>query len=911
MKKNIYNIAATKDFHAFLAEKYANEFIDNPLGLSDVLFLVPSRRAVGSLRNAFLQVFNLRPMILPQIKAVSDFDEDELLLKIDDFANVMPAIDKDERLFNFIKLIMTKNNVNLPQAYYLSIELASFLDEANNLGVDLANLENIVADDYAEHVKDMLSFLRIITKSWPNILCEYGKIDASERQSQILALAAKNMNNSKQKIVVAGVSAPFVCIKEFLRTLDNADIYFYGVDMVLPAPDWDVINETHPSFENKMMMEHLGVKRSDMINVFEPSKKEEFVSELMRPAITSEKWQNINQDLITCFNDFNVIEAENMAQEALIIALIIKKHLDENKDVALVSPDRGLSRRVCAELKRFDIEVDDTAGRPLSSTPLGAFMRLILLNVINDCDVVSFLSLIKHPYFADKSFVKEYEKKVLRKKQKDEELSMMANAIKDKLVLPQRASLKEMMSEHIKLCQAFCEKLFVKEEGRVATQLFSEILEKSELIDAIDVAEYQEYFESVLSGAMVRNTYAAHPKVKILGPIEARFNKYDVTIIGACVEGVWPLAANANPWLSESMKKQLGLKTHSYNVGIYSFDFAASLLSKKVYVTHSLKSGGAPQVKSRFLLKLEALGKLLGYKDEKKEEWIYKKVAQIINQPTNNINIEPPAPKPPLYARPQEISASQIEVLIKDPYQIFAKKILGLYMLDDLKQEPDIKDYGTIIHKILEIFYKKYPTVFPQNAKEELLAIGQEVFEQNKLSQELLIFWQEKLNKIVDWLVEVENKYCVDVSKRYSEISASINLANFVVKAKADRIDVLTNGQINIVDYKTGQIKSKSQIYSGYAPQLPAEGIIFEDHLKTDVANLIYWQLGKKQALYNDNLEELFLKAKEQLLALISAYGDEDMPYHSYVDANNMPKFSDYEHLSRFKEWAVKGDLDE
>ena len=40
----------------------------------------------------------------------------------------------------------------------------------------------------------------------------------------------------------------------------------------------------------------------------------------------------------------------------------------EDSQAALITPDRNLARRVGAELARFGIEADDSAGTPLSST---------------------------------------------------------------------------------------------------------------------------------------------------------------------------------------------------------------------------------------------------------------------------------------------------------------------------------------------------------------------------------------------------------------------------------------------------------------------------------------------------------------------------------------------------------------
>ena len=39
-----------------------------------------------------------------------------------------------------------------------------------------------------------------------------------------------------------------------------------------------------------------------------------------------------------------------------------------------MTPDRGLARRVSAHLRRWGIEADDSAGRPLSQTPPGTLL---------------------------------------------------------------------------------------------------------------------------------------------------------------------------------------------------------------------------------------------------------------------------------------------------------------------------------------------------------------------------------------------------------------------------------------------------------------------------------------------------------------------------------------------------------
>src|SRR3546814_2246794 len=65
-------------------------------------------------------------------------------------------------------------------------------------------------------------------------------------------------------------------------------------------------------------------------------------------------------------------EAATPGEEAQAIALALRRALDTpEQTAALVTPDRGLARRVAAHLKRWGIAIDDSAGLPLSRTPAG------------------------------------------------------------------------------------------------------------------------------------------------------------------------------------------------------------------------------------------------------------------------------------------------------------------------------------------------------------------------------------------------------------------------------------------------------------------------------------------------------------------------------------------------------------
>src|SRR3546814_5597351 len=67
------------------------------------------------------------------------------------------------------------------------------------------------------------------------------------------------------------------------------------------------------------------------------------------------------------------------------------------KTAALVTPDRALATRVSAHLKRWGIEADDSAGRPLSELPAGTLLVALAEAAAERFAPVALLALLKHP----------------------------------------------------------------------------------------------------------------------------------------------------------------------------------------------------------------------------------------------------------------------------------------------------------------------------------------------------------------------------------------------------------------------------------------------------------------------------------------------------------------------------------
>lgn len=967
MAENIFNIAQSCSLVDVLAKKFSRIYADNPLELANVLFLLPNRRACVSLRDAFVRDNGLKPSILPQIVPIADADEDEIFLNGSANSEVLrqlpPAIDNYERLFLFTRLIISKPaeyglpEMTFAQAFALAQDLAKLMDVFYNEQLSFDGLKNLVPEQYAVHWQETLNFLQIISKYWPQILQERGLCDMVNRKNALLKAQAEIWQNNKPsgQVVAAGITALFPGLKQLLKTiknLPNGEIYFYGLDKQLEDEAWEQADESHPQYELKQLLEFLQISRFEVKDAVKPhnAAREKLVSEMMRPALSTLEWRSLSADSLPseATENLHLITTEDMGQEASAIAVIMRDTLNTaSKTAALVTTDRNLARRVAAELERWQIKIDDSAGKPLHLTPVGIYLRSILEVLEADFSDSSVLALLKSPFIRLNSDLASVRRRV-----RDYELALRTPAysgikkeipeklLQDVVLLKQtirplaelyanpQADFTALLQTHLQVAEALSgsknvggdKVLWRGDDGRKAAALFSKVLPQLKVLEQIDPKQYAAVLTRLMATETVRPLYGTHPRLKILGPIEARFNQYDVVIIGEVNEGVWPVLPSSDPWMSRPMKKDFGMPLPEKAIGVMAADFCQLMCAPEVYLTRAKRVTGTPMNKSRWLLRLETVLKAYGKEAETLLDYKYTSLARLQDTPAVQDKIVVPAPKPPIESRPRRLSASWLERLICDPYSVFAAKILRLKQLDVPDKDLSFADYGNLIHGILEEFNTKFPQELPSDAREQLINIGLNKFQSAEISAELRAFWWPSFVKTVDWVLAQEAICRPDIKQIYNEVEGQMEFAApagpFIAEARADRLNFNKDGSIDIIDYKTGSIRSNKQVHAGYAPQLPIEGLIAASggfskngrKIPTGKVNkLSYWRLGNKITEITET-DKVLAQTRENLQKLISAFDFETTPYLARPNPKYVPKYSEYDHLERIKEWATEED---
>jgi RecB family exonuclease len=269
-----------------------------------------------------------------------------------------------------------------------------------------------------------------------------------------------------------------------------------------------------------------------------------------------------------------------------------------------------------------------------------------------------------------------------------------------------------------------------------------------------------------------------------------------------------------------------------------------------------------------------------------------------------------PAPIPPTAAQPKSLSVTGITKLIRDPYAVYASKVLRLYPLDPIRQQPDAPLSGTIVHRILEVFIKTRGNETRKAAKDRLMKITDEVLESDAPWPAARRIWRAKVERFADAFLngEEERGTVATVFALEQRGAAKVGSLDVTLTARTDRLDRSDDGMTYVYDYKTGNPPTKgTQQYFDKQLLLTAalvEHAGFKELENTRVAGAYYIGLGSNPAIVAAPLDETNSdETWQDLETLISAYIKGEKGYTSRRAMEKMQYSYDYDHLARFGEW--------
>ncbi len=926
-----------------------------PEAMAQVTLILNTQR----MRERVKAQFQLRgARFLPRLMLVTEVDR---LLPLPPAPPAQPLRRRLE-LAQLLDGLLQTGTTDFPRAalFDLAESLATLMAEMQGEGV---TPDQIAALDVAEHSGHWAR-----TQAFLGIVAEVLKGDAPDAEGRlrrvVLDLAsAWAMLPPKGPVIVAGSTGSrgtTALLMQAVARLPQGAVVLPGFDFDLPDAVWDSMDdaltaEDHPQYRYRKVMEALGVGRDAIQHWTEApapaADRNKLVSLALRPAPITDQWLSEGPklpDLGPATEGLTLIEAPGERAEALAIALILREAAETGTKAALITPDRNLTRRVTAALDRWGIRPDDSAGKPLALSAPGRLLRQVAALFGQRLTVDQALALIKHPLAftgAEAEFgrgqhlilAREYELHLRRRgpvfPTAESVLdwagkSGLARAMRWAEILGTVISGQESVADqpltgflarHLALTEAlargFAEAgsgaLWEKEAGVRARETVQGLQDVADSGGVMSPGDYASLFRSVLDAGEVREAETLHPGIMIWGTLEVRVQGAELVILGGLNDGIWPAAPPPDPWLNRAMRKAAGLLLPERKIGLSAHDFQQGIAAPRVVLTRSLRGADAQTVPSRWVNRLVNLmeglpgrggpGALRLMRDRGKH-WLEMAEAHAAPKAPVASAIRP-SPRPPVAVRPRQLSVTEIQRLIRDPYAIYAKHILKLTPLDPLRPEADPRLRGTVLHKILETYLRE-----GEGGEAALLAIADRVLEAEVAWPLARAIWRARIEKAAPGFLEFSAT--TGGKPVLIEERGAVALAgqDFTLKGKPDRIDMLDDGRLLIIDYKTGDPPGKpeqkhfdKQLYLAAAM---AENGAFKGLDFAEVAKLAYVGVKSDFKVSPVDLEPgEIAQVWEEFKELIAAYGRASRGYTARAAMKLEKSVSDFDHLSRYGEW--------
>jgi ATP-dependent helicase/nuclease subunit B len=947
------HVPASAPFLETLADAMARELRrkDDPFALSDALVLLPNRRGARGLIDAFAERLG-GAALLPTIRPLGDphADDDPDVWGADPITVDLPRpIEPLKRRLLLASLVRRRSEaetgVDDPvRALALADELARLLDSAASVDeVAWERLPRLVEEfELARHWARSAEFLQIVTTFWPEVLKEAELSDPGAHGARLRRLLAARWAEDppKRAIVIAGSTGSLASTRALMRVvarLPRGCVVFPGLDVDLDEGAWSLVGDQHPQFALKGTLAALGVSRSAVAPLAnenaEGRARRVLIREALAPAEKTADWlvrlaaAGGAAFVSAGARGMQTLEAATENEEATAIALILREAVEQGRSAAVVTPDASLARRIESKLARWRIEPSVSHGLPLQETHAGRLIALLCELASDLGNPIALAALVKHPgvrISRDASALAQFEHKGLRGPRRYRSLGQLQGLLSDRpgaagivaSLAQALAPIQNVMNSTEAALAQFCEAIvdsaerlcgdaaWTGRDGDRAAGLLRETIEQGAPLGFVPVRTLPRLVQSLMAGREVPPEQGGDDRVVIWGMLEARLQRRDLMILAGLNEGVWPAPAPEDPFLSRPMRAALGLPALDQRIGLAAHDFAQLANAPRVVLTRSLRRDGAPTLASRWLWRLRTL--LQGAGAHLESGAHYLEWARALDKPHAVEPAKAPRPCPPADKRLKRINVTGVETLIRDPYAIYARRLLQLEHLKPIGAVAGPAERGTAMHRAIERFGDgEDAELLLRLLDEELMRAGVPA-ERRAADRERL---RVSALALVHWF---RSRGAVEV---FREVRGKLELdgLQMTLTGAADRIEIGAGGAV-ILDFKTGEPPSDKQVASGLSPQLPLEAAMlargaFEGVPTAKTNELIYWRFGgadpaPRPVKLDDGAHAAGEEALASLRSLLERYADPAQPFLSKPRVQFLKPYAEYDLLARRKEWA-------
>ncbi len=640
-----------------------------------------------------------------------------------------------------------------------------------------------------------------------------------------------------------------------------------------------------------------------------------------------------------------IFKPDNLELHATGIQVQITNWLNEGiQDIAVVTQDRKLARRLRALLERKGINVYDYVGWALSTTSSAAALFLLIPPAETGFPPRTLLNLIRSPYCRYNYTLETLQKCVGEIHRLMNSTSKVLETFTElqRFILSHQKTSRQLrtitahINDTLQPLQALCRQtqqqplsnFFITlnhttQALGMHTSLLQDVAGKklSQEIDAMhDIADQ----ETIMGDWQLWRSWLMHrlekqdftPPNPGSGIRLYNFNQSPLVASEALIiaaldkRHVQPTAGIA---LNDFSREQLGIKTRKFYSELITLRFQRLIQrARKVLLTCQVSENGQTLIPAPWPEELQNFHQLTYGRTLEvnfSADTLYNETAALISKPSI---MQQPQPNAPRNLWPSKISASAYKSAVACPYQFFARYCLAIRE----STEPATYDartvYGRHLHTCIAALHQKNPQLpgpmdKPWDEKhlnyaKKLVAEIVTAHFSDAAAKHYAAMWdmrqaQAALERYVEWLVE--KKFIRETFRMEQEIEQAIN-EKFTIYGRLDCMVEDTQGQKHILDYKSGKLPSKNKIASGEDVQIGLYAL-----LSDDIESVSYCEIANTQikvSNYKDeNLQTLRKQHMERLLNWFDDYHSE-APLPAWA-TDKVCRYCNYSGICRRSMW--------
>ena len=810
--------------------QHAHEIPD----LRRAIVLLPNHHLVQPLAQSLARLAKLPTLLLPR------------MVTFDDWVQSVPlahSVTSDTcRATTLYQALRARRWFADADLWGIARELLKLLDELTQHHVTLPHSEEdflaqLERAYQARRNAPMQFEARVVHELWYAMNAS-GELDAARAYQQRLAQLAQQADAPLTVLLASDLAAPEARFLEAYR--ERAPVMVFDLREMLEREDGCFVLQTlTPTLSRLREMERnsAGEGRS------EPTSLRKLATHL-RDHHPHAALNNPSTGSGRTGRKFSLFGAHGLEQEARAAEVQVRRWLlAGKKNIAIVAQDRLVARRVRALLERADVLVADETGWKLSTLSVSTVLMRWLDALQSDFYHQDLLDLLKSPFiFADqpayerKQAVYQLEKLVRKHgvaSHLQAFLDLAGGEAEVQTALARLRQAAEALGKSSATLSGWLRALDESMSILGVVQGLAADAAGAQLLQALQTwqqelaadntrftrTEWRHWLAQQLDAHTFRDATIDSP-VLLTHLAATRWRSFDAVLLLGADAAHLPSADNGSVWFNDAVRATLGLPTREVHLAQQRDDLLGLLaMNDTVLATWQASRNGEKNLLSPYLEMLCALHEL-AYGDDLAERELgglldsaQVRVSEDRGQRTEDrreldlpLLGKMPRPVVPQSMIPQRISASGYNSLVACPYQFYARHILRLNELDEVREGVEKRDYGEWVHDILHRFHQQFQMLgeHPRTVLDEALQhISNQVFaptvERDYLARAWLLRWQQAIPAYLDAQLKSEAE-----GWRYQsgEVPFELPLSDeLVLHGRIDRVDA-RESESKVLDYK-------------------------------------------------------------------------------------------------------------